>query len=116
MTTQIPEKVDLSKYVETRLMGDRPHVRGRRMPVIFVAEAFDVNGMSISDIAYNYTISEEEVLAALHYYREHKAEIDAQDTRDHQEWLELKQILERGKQAAEAPLGVPTALSIYRIS
>lgn len=90
MTSQIPEKVDLSKYVETRLMGDRPHVRGRRLPVVFVGEAFDVNGISISDIAYNFTITEEEVLAALLYYREHKAEIDARDVRDHQEWLELK--------------------------
>lgn len=90
MTTQIPEKVDLSKYVETRLMGDHPHVRGRRMPVAWVASAAPANGYDIADLMDNYTLTEEQVLAALLYYREHQEELDAQDARDHQEWLELK--------------------------
>lgn len=34
MTT--PTTVDLTKYIETRLFGDRPHVRGRRIPAAAV--------------------------------------------------------------------------------
>jgi uncharacterized protein (DUF433 family) len=85
MTAPTPATVDLSKYVETRLMGDRPHVRGRRLPVTFVASAYD-NGQSIVEIMYNYTLSEQQVLAAILYYREHKTELDAQDEREQREW------------------------------
>jgi uncharacterized protein (DUF433 family) len=88
MATEIPEKVDLSKYVETRLMGDRPHVRGRRMPVAWVASAAQENGYDIADLMDNYTLSEEQVLAALLYYREHQEELDAQEARYQQEWDE----------------------------
>ncbi len=34
---QIPTTVDLSKYIETRLMEKRPHIRGRRVPVALLA-------------------------------------------------------------------------------
>src|SRR5690242_12319498 len=85
MAASIPETVDLSKYIETRLMGDRPHVRGRRLPVTFVSSAYD-GGASIPDIMYNYTLSEQQVLAAILYYREHKTELDAQDEREQHEW------------------------------
>lgn len=37
MTAVPPETVDLSKYIETRLMGDRPHIRNRRIPVTYIA-------------------------------------------------------------------------------
>lgn len=73
-------KADLSKYIEMR--NDRPHIRGRRLPVIFVAEAHQVDNLSIAELAYEFTISEEQVLAALLYYREHKADMDAQDEAD----------------------------------
>jgi uncharacterized protein (DUF433 family) len=90
MTTQVPEKVDLSKYVETRLMGDRPHVRGRRMPVAWVASAARANDYDIADLMDNYTLTEEQVLAALLYYREHQNELDAQEDRDGEEWQALR--------------------------
>lgn len=83
----IAEKVDLSKYIELR--DEVPNVRGRRLPVVFVAEAHRERGLSIAQLAYEYTISEEQVLAALLYYREHQAEIDAQDEADQRAWDEM---------------------------
>ena len=47
------------------------------------------NHLSISELAYQFTLNEEQVLAALLYYREHKDEIDAQDAADAQESLDL---------------------------
>jgi hypothetical protein len=34
---QAPVTVDLSQYIETRLMEDRPHIRDRRVPVALIA-------------------------------------------------------------------------------
>ncbi len=83
MTTITPAPIDLSKYIETR--GDRPHLRGRKLPVAFVASAHETNQASIADLAYQFTLSEEQVLAALLYYREHKDVIDSQDAADHEQ-------------------------------
>ena len=87
MSTVAPEQVDPSKYIELR--EGRPHIRGRRLPVIFVAAAEQANHLSIADLAYQFTLSEEQVLAALLYYREHKKELDALDAADTQQSLEM---------------------------
>jgi uncharacterized protein (DUF433 family) len=87
MDAALPERVDLSKYIELR--EDRPHIRGRRLPVAFIASAEQVNHLSIADLAYQFTLTEEQILAALLYYREHKDEIDAQDAADAHQSLEL---------------------------
>ncbi|MBI5957209.1 MAG: DUF433 domain-containing protein [Chloroflexi bacterium] len=79
--------VDLTKYIELR--DGRPHIRGRRLPVMFVAAAEQANHLSVAELAYQYTLTEEQVLAALLYYREHKAELEAQDAVDTQESAEL---------------------------
>ena len=89
MSATVPETIDLSKYIEVR--NDRPHIRGRRLPVIFIASAERANHFSIADLAYQFTLSEEQVLAALLYYREHKTELDALDAADTQESLEMHQ-------------------------
>jgi uncharacterized protein (DUF433 family) len=89
MDAAVPEKIDLSKYIEIR--DERPHIRGRRLPVIFVAAAERANHPSITELSYQFTLSEEQVLAALLYYHEHKAEIDAQDALDQQQSLEMHQ-------------------------
>ncbi len=34
---QIPSTIDPSKYVETRLMEQRPHIRGWQIPVAMIA-------------------------------------------------------------------------------
>jgi uncharacterized protein (DUF433 family) len=88
-------QIDLSKYIELR--NNRPHIRGRRLPVMFIATAEQTNQSSIADLAYQFTLSEEQVLAALLYYREHKAELDDQEAMDRQESDDLHKRF--GKQA-----------------
>ena len=79
-TTAIPEKTDLRKYIEMR--NDRPHIRGLKLKVMFIVDMQRTNNFSIAELAYGYTLTEEQVLAALLYYREHQAEMDAQDEAD----------------------------------
>jgi uncharacterized protein (DUF433 family) len=78
--TTVPETVDLSKYIEMR--DGRANIRGRRLPVSFIAGAARIRGLSNAEIAYQYTISEIQVVAALLYYFEHRDEIDRQDAED----------------------------------
>jgi len=80
MNAPIPERVDLSKYVETRLFGDRPHIRGRRVPVALIVYQARANNWTTTETAWNFTLSEAEILAAMLYYEEHKDEIDRQET------------------------------------
>ncbi len=89
MSAVIPEKVDLSKYIEMR--EGRANIRGRRLPVAYLASAQRVNHYSIADLMDSYTLTEEQVLAALLYYREHQAEIDAQEVEDSRIASELRQ-------------------------
>ena len=89
MSAAVPKTVDLTKYIEMR--DNRPHIRGRRLPVMFVVGAEQANKLSIAELAYQFTLSEEQVLAALLYYREHKATMDEQDAADLQESEKLHQ-------------------------
>ena len=79
VSDSVPTTVDLRKYIDTQFYGERPHIRGRRLLVSMVAANAEGNHWDVADLAYNFGLSEEEVLAALLYYREHKAEIDQQD-------------------------------------
>lgn len=71
--------VDLSKYIETRFFGERPHVRGRRLPIGTIAHNQQTHAWSVARLAYEFTLTEAEVLAALLYYAEHQTAIDAQE-------------------------------------
>jgi uncharacterized protein (DUF433 family) len=71
--------VGVSKYVETRFYGERPHVRGRRIPVATIAYSARSQNWTVSDLAYQFGLSEPQVLAALLYYAEHQDEIDKQE-------------------------------------
>ena len=71
--------LDLTKYIETKLFGNRPHVRGRRVPVATLAYNSKTNGWDIATLAREFTLSEAEVLAALLYYEENRVQIDAQE-------------------------------------
>ena len=79
MVAPTPEQVDLRKYIETRHFGERPHIRGRRVPVATIAYSARSQNWDVARLAYEFTLSEAEILAALLYYEEHKAEIDAQE-------------------------------------
>jgi len=81
MTLEASAPVDLSKYVETRFFGERPHVRNRRVPVATIAHSALSQAWGIGQLAYEFTLSEAEILAALLYYAEHKTEIEAQEQR-----------------------------------
>jgi uncharacterized protein (DUF433 family) len=78
--TAVSTTVDLSKYIEMR--DGRANIRGRRLPVSFIAGAALVNGLSNAEIAYEFTISESQVVAALLYYFEHRDEVDRQDAEE----------------------------------
>lgn len=80
MSVEIPDTVDLRKYIDTQYFGERPHIRGRRVPVALIAYSAQSEGWGTSELAYQFTLSEPQVLAALLYYQEHQAEIDAQET------------------------------------
>jgi uncharacterized protein (DUF433 family) len=79
MSVQTPPTLDLSKYIEVRIFGERPHIRGRRVPVATIAHCHHRQGWNIAELAYNFGLSEAQVLAALLYYEEHKAQIEAQE-------------------------------------
>jgi uncharacterized protein (DUF433 family) len=78
--------VDLSEYVETRLFGERPHIRGRRIPIAVIAHTASANKHGVAELMYDFDVSETEVLAALLYYSEHKELIEAQEEAIHQEY------------------------------
>jgi uncharacterized protein (DUF433 family) len=82
MTDQTLPTIDLRKYIDTSKFGERPHIRGRRLPVSYIAADYRNYGWSVSRLAYEYSISEPEVLAALLYYEENREAIDAQDAEE----------------------------------
>lgn len=82
MNAPAPERVDLSKYIETRLMENHPHLWDRRIPVAVIVCQARANRWSIEETAWNFSLSEAEVLAALLYYQEHKEEIDHQEAEE----------------------------------
>ncbi len=79
MSAQTAPVLDLSKYIESRYFGERPHIRGRRVPVATVAYCSISQGWDVARLAYEFTLNEAQVLSALLYYEEYKAEIDVQE-------------------------------------
>lgn len=79
MDTAIPEAIDLRKYIDTETYMQRPHIRGRRVPVATIAHSGRSQGWDVAELAYQFTLSETQVLAALLYYEEHREEIEAQE-------------------------------------
>jgi uncharacterized protein (DUF433 family) len=86
--------VDLTKYIEARLFEERPHIKGRRIPVALIARMAQKNAWTVSETAYNFTLSEGEILAALLYYEEHKEEIERQEAEEYEKFLEMKRLHE----------------------
>jgi uncharacterized protein (DUF433 family) len=87
--TAVPATIDLSKYIDTKFFGERPHIRGRKVLVTTVALNHHTNQWGIGQLAEEFTLSEEQVLAALLYYREHQQELDAQDAEEQRLWDEM---------------------------
>lgn len=71
--------IDLTKYIDTRFFGERPHIRGRRITVAQIAYSMRSENWTVQQIAHQFGLTESQVLAALLYYEENKAMIDAQE-------------------------------------
>jgi len=91
MTAQetIPTTADLSKYIDFKYFGNRAHIRGRRIWVSMIATNAQANQWNVATLAHEFSLTEEEVLAALLYYHEHKAEIDQQDAEEEKSFNEM---------------------------
>ncbi|MDX1990782.1 MAG: DUF433 domain-containing protein [bacterium] len=89
--TAVPATIDLSKYIDRKYFGERPHIRGRRVWVTMIAANAPRLSWNIQELADEFTLSEEQVLAALLYYREHQQELDAQDAEEQRLWDEMAQ-------------------------
>lgn len=80
MTDQTADMtIDLTKYIEVRIFGERPHIRGRRIPVATVAYCAIRNKWNVERLMEEFYLGETEVLAALLYYQQHQELIDAQE-------------------------------------
>ncbi len=86
----------LSKYIE--MPDNRPHIRGRRVPVATIAHSAQTHGWDVATLCEQFTLSQTEVLSALLYYAEYQAQIEAQEA-DYQRGLDdaQKAIDERRK-------------------
>jgi uncharacterized protein (DUF433 family) len=77
------EGLDMSAVIETHIeitpgvCGGKPRIAGHRITVADVAVWHEKNGLSIDEIANEYHLTLAEVYAALAYYHDHRAEIDA---------------------------------------
>lgn len=71
--------VNLRKYIEVRLMGDKPHIRRRRLPISMIAYSARDNDLSIAELTETFDLSEAQVLAGLLYYKENQTLIDDQE-------------------------------------
>lgn len=74
--------IDLSKYIDTQWFGERPHIRGRRIPIWVIVHTAVDNDHGIPELMYDFDLTEAEVLAAILYYAEHKDEIEALEAAD----------------------------------
>lgn len=83
MSDQTAFAIDFSQYIETRYFDDPPHIRGRRIPISVIANTAASNQHGVPELMVDFDLSETEVLAALLYYVEHKAQIEAQEAAIH---------------------------------
>ena len=81
----------LDRYIttSTAVPGDKPHIAGRRISVADIAVWHEQMGKSVAEIAGEYQLTPVEIHAALAYYFEHKAEIDARLANDEEFVREL---------------------------
>ena len=95
MTDQ-PLTIDLTKYIEVRLFGERPHILDSRVPVAAIAYNARTNGWGVERLMDEFGLSEAEVLAALLYYEQHRDHIDALEAA-YQEALDREYRLHNGE-------------------
>lgn len=64
------------------ICGGKPCIAGRRIRVIDIATWHEAQKRSIEDIAADYELSPQQIHAALAYYHENRAEIEAQQAEE----------------------------------
>ena len=69
--------VELSKYIDDT--GERPLVRDTDVPVATIAYRAMSGSWGLSELVYQFTLNDAEVLAALLYYEQFRERIDAQE-------------------------------------
>lgn len=70
--------LELQHIVKTPgVCGGRPRIAGRRIPVHQIASGYLRQGMGLEEFREAYDLSEAQVYAALAYYYDHQAEMDA---------------------------------------
>lgn len=82
--------------VEPDVLGGEPHIAGRRISVSQVAVWIAYQGASPEDIANEFHLSLGEVYAALAYYYDHQADVDAAIAASQQKAAEMAQHYPRG--------------------
>ncbi len=82
----------IQKYIDFKFYGKRPHIRGRRLLVSMIAANEQADQWQIPELAADFGLTVEAVLAAILYYREHKEEIDLQDREEQQLFDEMYEI------------------------
>ena len=82
--------------VEPDVLGGEPHIAGRRIGVSHIAVWIVYQGASPEDIANEFHLSLGEIHAALAYYYDHKAEVDAAIAASQQRSAEMAQQYPRG--------------------
>jgi len=93
MSDSVPVITDLRKYIATDFFGDQPHIRSRRVSIAVIVSQKRVNQWDVGATADNFGLTEAEVLSALLYYEEHRAEIDRQIADDAAEFERVKRQL-----------------------
>jgi uncharacterized protein (DUF433 family) len=87
-TIETATQIDLSPYIEHRLFGERPHLRGRRLPVWVVAHAvLDNQGVGVPELVDAYDMTTAEGLATLLYYTQHRDEIEALEAAENEKFI-----------------------------
>jgi uncharacterized protein (DUF433 family) len=71
----ITETIDLSQYIENRLMSGRPHIKGRRIPIALLFGMAEV--WTVAQIVEEFELDEKTVLVALLYAQLHANEMEA---------------------------------------
>jgi uncharacterized protein (DUF433 family) len=73
----IPDSLDQHIEMTPGVAGGKPRIAGRRIAVRDVVFWYEHMGMSVDEISTEYDLTLADVHAALAYYFDHRAEIDA---------------------------------------
>ncbi len=87
------EKLTYRQYITQTagVRGGKPRIVGRRITVSDIAFWYLIQARSVDEIVREYDLTHAQVHAALAFYYDHRAEIDARDDQDLAEAEKLKQ-------------------------